>query len=39
MKYVVVRCEELQDEETYALEKGEAYVPARSGHMILMFQI
>lgn len=38
MKYVVVRCEELQDEETYALEKGEAYVPARSGHMILMFQ-
>ena len=38
MKYVVVRCEELQDEETSALEKGEAYVPARSGHMILMFQ-
>lgn len=38
MKYVIVRYEELKDEETYVLEKGEAYVPARSGHMILMFQ-
>lgn len=38
MKYVIVRCEELRDEEVYVLEKGEAYVPARSGHMILIFQ-
>ena len=38
MKYVIVRCEELKDEQAYALEKGEAYVPACSGHMILIFQ-
>ena len=38
MKSVIVRYEELKDEETFALEQGEAYVPARSAHMVLLFQ-
>lgn len=38
MKYVIVRYEELQDEEAYLLENGEAYVPVCSSHMVLLFQ-
>ena len=30
MKYVIVRCEELGEEEAFPLEKGEAYVPVVS---------
>lgn len=38
MKYVIVRCEELAQEEAYALEEGAAYVPVYSDNLVLMFQ-
>ncbi len=38
MKYVVVRCEKLYEEETFLLENGEAYVPVVSKNTVLFFQ-
>lgn len=38
MKYVIVRCEELKEEEAFLLEHGEAYVPAVSKNTVLFFQ-
>ncbi len=38
MKYVVVRCEELYEEEAFPLENGEAYVPVVSKNTVLFFQ-
>ena len=38
MKYVIVRCEELGEEEAFPLEKGEAYVPVVSKNTVLFFQ-
>lgn len=35
MKYVIVRCEELKEEEAFLLEHGEAYVPAVSKNTVL----
>ncbi|MBS5283302.1 MAG: hypothetical protein KHY46_05435 [Clostridiales bacterium] len=38
MKYVILRYEDLQDEEVYLLENGEAYVPVFSKDMVFIFQ-
>lgn len=38
MKYVIVRCEELDQEKAYLLENGCAYVPVFSKNIVLLFQ-
>lgn len=38
MKYVVVRYEEITEEDVFLLEDGVAYVPLFSEHTILLFQ-
>lgn len=38
MKYVILRYEELWEEEAYLLENGAAYVPIFSGRSVIFFQ-